>query len=142
MVAPLCARPRLCGAAKASAPLPTLDHFLRSCCCWVSARSSCSIACGLFVRHSRTKRKPCCCRGIRPTLYAVLLHRLHTVPPRMTLLQLQVHSAWHACVPTTIAKDLDCKLLSANAAEGGMLTCTFNKVSLTMFQEVCRCPPC
>lgn len=49
----------------------------------------------------------------------------------------QVHAAWHSCVPATIAKDLDCKLLSANTSEGGMLTCTFNKTALTMFQEVC-----
>lgn len=48
----------------------------------------------------------------------------------------QVHSAWHASVPANIGKELDCRLLSANPAEGGMLTCTFNKTALNLFQEV------
>lgn len=48
----------------------------------------------------------------------------------------QVHSAWHASVPASIGRDLDCRLLSSSAAEGGMLTCTFNKTALNLFQEV------
>ena len=50
----------------------------------------------------------------------------------------QVHSQWHAAVPAGIEKELECKLLTANASEGGLLSCNFSKVALMLFQEV-RC---
>ena len=48
----------------------------------------------------------------------------------------QVHSSWHAGVSPHLARDLDCRLLVANAAEGGLLSCNFNKTCLMVFQEV------
>jgi hypothetical protein len=53
----------------------------------------------------------------------------------------QVHASWHSTVNAGVSKDLDCKLLDANPAEGGLLTCNFNKTALTMFQEVCATTP-